>query len=58
MENEGKYVLVVVCTFGPQYLAKQPHTPGPASGSERHMDTILFCAKTEPLSTSVGILLA
>lgn len=57
-ENKRKYALVVVCTFGPQYIAEQPHTPGPASGSESHMDTMLFCAGNTHLSAPIGILLA
>ena len=58
MENKGQYILVVVRTCGPQHITKQPHTSGPALGSESHVGTMLFCPGTAHLSAPVGIPLA
>lgn len=58
MENKERHILIIVCTFGPQHIAKHPQTPGPASGSEGHMDTMLSSAGTTHLSAPFEIPLA
>lgn len=58
MENKKRHILIIVYLFGPQHIAKQPQSPGPASGSEGHMDTVLSCAGATHLGPPFEIPLA